>query len=307
MPTVIGVDIGGSHISSAAVNINTHELIPNTYFKGEVKNKTSKNEIFKSWGEILNKTLAKSTNHQIRGVGIAMPGPFKYKTGIAMFEKNDKYEALYNISVSQELSKILSIPHLDIRFLNDASSFGVGSAWMRNKGNNKKIIAITLGTGFGVAFLKENIPVVNGLDVPKGGCLWDKPFNGGIADDFFSTRWFVLRYQQITGHNGISDVKEIANLNNYATEKVFKEFSHNVSEFLIPHLEKFNADLLIIGGNISRSHPLFLSTIKKNWKKNKINIPVDIIEDTDHANIIGSSFLFNNNFWLKVKDELPES
>jgi glucokinase len=132
MPITIGVDIGGSHISSAAVNMNTNRIIPETYFKSRVNSKASKEEIFREWGNVINQTLEKVEDENVMGIGIAMPGPFQYKTGIAMFERNDKYESLHKVSISSELPKYLNGKNISIRFLNDASSFGIGGTLINN-------------------------------------------------------------------------------------------------------------------------------------------------------------------------------
>lgn len=304
MPIAIGVDIGGSHISSAAVDIEKSEIIPETYFHGEVDNIASEDQIFKTWAKIINKSLKPFIDQEVVGVGIAMPGPFRYKDGIALFERNDKYEALYGVSVRDELPEYLFKP-LPIRFLNDATSFGVGGALLNQNKNHPNVVAITLGTGFGAAFLKDDIPLVKEKNVPKDGCLWDKHFRNGIADDYFSTRWFISRYKQITGKIGVGGVKDIVDKPEVDLSNIFDEFAKNMSYFLFPYLENFDADLLVLGGSIAKSHELFLPSVLEDWRKKHKEISVAIIENTEEAGIIGSSHLFDQSFWNKIKDNLP--
>ena len=90
----IGVDIGGSHIATALVNIKNLSIIPNSMYSVKVDNKVSKDEIIKNWCSAINRTInAVSLEGEIK-IGFAMPGPFQYKTGLAMFKGNDKYEKL---------------------------------------------------------------------------------------------------------------------------------------------------------------------------------------------------------------------
>lgn len=305
MPIAIGVDIGGSHISSAAVNIDTLEIIPGTYHSGAVDSKADKEEILQSWGNVINCTLEKCKDPNLLGIGIAMPGPFEYTKGIALFEFNDKYEALHNVNIDQELRDYLSTQNLPIRFFNDASSFGLGGSLTSRADKAGRVIAVTLGTGFGASFLKDQIPVISAKDVPDGGCLWDKKYRESIADDYFSTRWFLQKYVELTGSNGISGVKEIVEENSSVTTKIFDEFADNLGNFMLVYLEQFNTDLLVLGGNIAKSHHLFLPKIKTYWEQNGIELETAIIENTEEASIIGSSYLFNDNFWQSVKDKLP--
>lgn len=305
MPIAIGVDIGGSHISSAAVNLETNQIIPGTYFNNAVNSKESKETIFQNWGSVLNQTLEKLNHKKIVGIGFAMPGPFQYKKGIAMFESNDKYEALYQVSVAAELPEYLSRKEVPIRFLNDASAFGIGGTLLKKVEDNRKVVAITLGTGFGAAFLDNQVPIVYDASVPEDGCLWNKAFLDGIADDYFSTRWFLLRHKEISENNKIEGVKEMVSYNDRNTTKIFHEFAQNMSEFMLSYLKKFDADLFMLGGNIAKSHHLFLPEVTRYWKENNIDITVTTVENTEMANIIGASYLFKEGFWDKVKDNLP--
>lgn len=305
MPIAIGVDIGGSHISSAAVDMENFQIVPGTYFHGDVNSKSLKEEIFTKWAQVINCSLENLKQVEIIGIGVAMPGPFHYKDGVALFERNDKYESLYGINVKRELPEYLN-KEVPLRFLNDATSFGIGGSLMNKTKNKHKVVAITLGTGFGAAFLEDNIPKVKEGNVPEGGCLWDKKFRDGIADDYFSTRWFLDRYKVLSGKNGINGVKDLVESRETNTETIFQEFSQNMSDFLLPHLENFEADLLVLGGSISKAHKLFLPKMLKNWKRKDCEVAVAIIDNTEEAGIIGSSFLFERNFWDNVKNNLPE-
>lgn len=305
MPIAIGVDIGGSHISSAAVNMETFQTIPGTYNNGVVDSKATIEEIFICWANVINRTIEEVKNEELLGIGMAMPGPFEYKKGVALFEKNDKYESLFGVPVGKEFPKYLSNKDLKLRFLNDASSFGIGGSFSSRIKFAQKIIAITIGTGFGASFLVDRVPMINGQDVPEGGCLWDKKFKKSFADNYFSTRWFLQRHLELTGSNGIKGVKEIVEEDSSNTKEIFEEFSQNLSEFMLPYMRNFNADLLVIGGNISKSHSLFLPKLTNYWEKKNFKIATAIIENTEEASILGSSYLFNEDFWKTAKEELP--
>ena len=311
MSITIGVDIGGSHISSAAVNNDNFKIIPETYFSGPVDSKASKDEIIQKWAAIINQTIKalqdtlKLSSDETIGIAFSMPGPFQYQTGIAMFEGNDKYEALYNVSVSEELLRYLSTKDVSFRFLNDATCFGVGGALKQESTSNNRVVAITLGTGFGAAFLDNKLPVTQGNNVPENGCLWDKQFEDSIADNYFSTRWFLTQYENVNGEKLKDGVKEIASIENDSTKKIFDDFANNLSTFLTPYIIDFDADLLVIGGNIAKSYRLFLPKLQENFKNKNIDLSISIIENTEETSVLGSSYLFNEVFWEKIKAKLP--
>ena len=309
MPIIIGVDIGGTHITSSGVNSGNFEIIQDTCFTGKVNSKDSKENVLQSWANVINKTIDALDLTESKGIGIsfAIPGPFDYENGIALYEKNDKYENLYGCEIKIELASYLNYNNIEMRFLNDASSFGLGGTLTNDFDKSyNRVVSITLGTGFGSAFFVDKIPVNLSKKVPENGCLWDKEYKESMADDYFSARWFVARYSFLSGKNGIKNVKEIVDLDDKYTQQVFLEFSNNLAEFLLPYLLNFETDLLLIGGNISKSHHLFLNNILEVWKSNHLNLPVKIIENTEETIIIGSAYLFNKSFWLKIKDELPQ-
>ncbi|WP_341217101.1 ROK family protein [uncultured Wocania sp.] len=302
----IGVDIGGSHITSAVVDIESLVIIPETLFTVAVDNKANKEVILKKWSEAINKSITSVSLNARANIGFAIPGPFNYKEGIALFTgENNKFENLYQVSIPQELSKALISATNNFRFLNDATSFGVGVAAMGKAKNCKKIIAVTLGTGFGSAFIEDGMPLVDHPKVPKDGCLWDKKFKDGIGDDYFSTRWCVSRYEALTSIK-VNGVKEIAEANTADSKAVFEEFGTNMANFMIPFLKTYEPELIIMGGNISNAGHLFIPTLKKIiTEATGLNIGIEISSLMEDAAIIGSAKLFNPTFWNHIKENLP--
>jgi glucokinase len=301
---VIGVDVGGSHITSAAVDLNNLQIIDGSLFSNKVNNKATKEEIFESWTQAINKSIENASLTSNIKIGFAIPGPFQYKTGVAMFETNDKYENLYGVSVIDELKPFVTGSEIEIRFLNDATSFGVGVAKMGEAKDSEKVIAVTLGTGFGSSFITNGIPQVNASDVPEGGCLWDKPYKKGVADDYFSTRWFIKKYKDLSSDD-VKGVKEIAEIDNKFSKQAFKDFGGNLAEFLTPVIKRYKPDLIIMGGNISNANELFLPEVKKNLKKEGLDVKFGISSLMEEAAIIGSARLFESDFWNQVKNDLP--
>src|SRR5690606_16087452 len=288
MPIAIGVDIGGSHISCAAVELSTSAIIQHTYCQQWVDSKEEKKVILKCWADCINKTLGLLGEQEPVGIGFAMPGPFRYKEGIAMFEVNDKYESLYGVSIVEELPKYLDHPNLPLRFFNDASSFGIGSMIIGGFNTKSKVIALTLGTGFGAAFFDDEYPLIHADNVPENGCLWDKEFKDGIADDYFSTRWFKQEFEKEFGQSISGGVKDLVELNGANVQWLFDKFTENFVAFTTPYLRTFAPDILIIGGSIAKSSQLFLDKLKDNFMEKGLRMQFEIIDHTDQANIIGA-------------------
>jgi glucokinase len=301
---VIGVDVGGSHITSAAIDLDKLEIVSGTTHSNKIDNKAKKEVIFKNWSTVINQTIKSVPLVEEINIGIAMPGPFNYKTGLAIFENNDKYENLFNVSIPNEFSSYIEASAVKFRFLNDATSFGVGASCMGEAKNKNKIIAITLGTGFGSCFINKGIPQVNAKGIPEGGCLWDKPFKDGIADDYFSTRWFKKRYFEISEEK-VKGVKEIAQKNDLNSKIVFQEFSSNLANFMTPFIQVYQPDLIILGGNVSNASNYFLPGLKNQLIEKGLKTDFVISNLMEEAALIGSARLFDPVFWNKVKNDLP--
>jgi len=305
----IGADIGGSHISCAVIDLKKKAILKETYATQEVDNKAPADQILNNWVMAIKRSLKFIKSNELAGIGFAMPGPFDYENGIARFTHEvDKYENLFGIDVAQHMKNVFSLESSsDVRFMNDASAFAVGEAWFGKASNVEKSVSITLGTGFGSAFIDNGVPVVERKDVPKLGCVWHLPCKDGIADDYFSTRWFIKRYGE-KSHQQLAGVKEIAeriSSDNDAKE-VFEEFGTNLGVFLGPWLAKFKADSLVIGGNVSAAYALFGSYLVTSLKSQAVETDIYLSELKEDAALIGSARLFETNFWNEIKPLLPK-
>ncbi len=303
----IGTDIGGSHISCAAVDLITGKLLRETLTEKKVNNQAQASEIISVWTEALSEVLAKVTYEKVKGIGFAMPGPFDYVKGICYIRGVAKYENLYGFNITDAISSTLDVPdNFLIRFMNDASSFAVGEAWAGSAINADRSLSITLGTGFGSAFVSNRIPIVDGPDVPKLGCVYHLPYRGGIADDYFSTRGLLGRYKDFSGKE-LSGVKELAGLANSdkLVADLFVDFGDKLAEFLAPWLMRFRADVLVIGGNISHAYNLFGDVFQKRLVAENCTCKVALSELKEDAALLGSAYLLDDDFWKSVQHALP--
>ncbi|MFO8001002.1 MAG: ROK family protein [Marinilabilia sp.] len=301
--TAIGVDIGGSHVSCAACDIAGQTLLGDTSAGSSLDNHAPADEIIDVWGKTLQTTIEKAGKQNVAGIGFAMPGPFDYVKGIPLFTgANQKYENLYGVDVPGALREYLDLPgDFPIRFINDATAFAIGEDWMGNAKGFVRSLCITLGTGFGSAFLKDGLPVVRGVKVPEMGCLYHLPFDEGTADDYFSTRGLVDRYKKLTGKevDGAREIAEAAPVDAAARE-VFRDFGVRLVELLKPWIRKFGVEVLVIGGNISNAFDAFGPALKDALELENLNVSVLTSYLQESAAIAGSARLVDESFWQRV-------
>ncbi len=305
----IGVDIGGSHVSCMAYDLTRKTLLKNTHAENDLDNHGQPSEIIEAWGETIKQTMDLAGNSQVAGIGFAMPGPFDYVKGISLFTgQNGKYENTYGMNVPVELRKYLSLTgDFKIRFINDATAFAIGEDQVGKARDFENSLSVTLGTGFGSAFIKNGFPVVEGAEVPGNGCLWHLPFEDGIADDYFSTRGLINRFEKASGEKlqGVKQIAELAGTNPLARE-LFNDFGTKMGLFLKPWVENFGIEVFVMGGNISKAYHLFGSSLNAYLEQAGLKMEVTISELKETAAFIGAATLVDDKFYEKVLPALAK-
>ena len=291
----VGADIGGGHITTAVVNLTDAKIVKDSIFRNDVNAQGTADEILSAWDKAIEASIKKAaesdekvSRESIVGLGMAMPGPFDYPNGICLINdpSQNKFLSLYQMSVREELAKLTGFAPDNIRFKNDAECFLLGEVFGRNDSTLKRAIGVTLGTGFGSAFVFDG--------VSEDGNLWCAPYKGGIAEDSISTRWFVNRYKELTGKTieGSKYLKENIDTDPHA-KQLFNEFGETLREFLGALAIQHNADVVIIGGNIAKAWELFVKPLEEELAKQPSSPKLLQSEFGEEAALIGSASLLN--------------
>lgn len=278
MQNIIGIDIGGSHITLAQVDPEKREIITSTYVREHVNSFDEKEVIFSAWASAIEKAARDLVKEDLL-IGIAMPGPFDYENGIALMQQG-KFIDIYKVNIKSELSKRLSIGIEQIHFVNDAAAFMEGEVFGGCAQGYKRIFGATLGTGLGTTFY-------NG-EFATDEDLWDSSFKDSISEDYLATRWFVKRYQELTGEQ-ISGTKDLLDKPLEIQKQIFDEYADNISEFVIQHVNHYKPEVLVLGGNIAKAYPHFEQRFIQNLIENNINLQVKISAIFEDAAILGAA------------------
>jgi glucokinase len=220
------------------------------------------------------------------GVAFGFPGPFEYEAGISRITGVAKYEAIYGMNLRGALEARL--PGLPVRFRNDAEAAIVGEAKYGAGKPYRRVIGVTLGTGFGSAFLINGVPVTSGEGVPPNGWLYPFPVRGGMADDWFSTRG-LLRMLSEAGvqADSIASAAEAARGGDKRSREVFAMFGDKVGTFLRPFMQNFHANGLLALGGIARAFDLFGEHLRR-----QLPAPVVTGQLGGDAALLGAADLF---------------
>lgn len=280
---VAGIDIGGSHITAALIDLQAHSIIRNSLIRRHINSKGDTQQIIKEWSDAIANCKAHHSETS-KKIGIAMPGPFDYKKGISFIKGLDKYESLYNLNVKQLLAKELEIEEGDIFMMNDASCFLKGEVFGGAARDGNNVIGITLGTGLGSATFKDG--------VIYDGDLFYTPYKDRTAEDYLSTRWFIKEYKELKGTTpkNVKEIRERIPGDETATS-LFTEFGRNLGEVLAAYVKKWNAETVVIGGNIINAWELFMPETKKVLSNYSINVLLTKAKLGEEAALLGAGSL----------------
>jgi glucokinase len=281
---VVGIDIGGSHITAAIVDLQQRLIQPGTLIRSKVNSYANADDIIHQWSDTILKVFAFDYNIS-KKIGIAMPGPFDYENGICLIKGLDKYESLYGMNVKQLLSQKLATQETDILMMNDASCFLQGEIFSGAVVGCNHVIGITLGTGLGSARFHDNLIY--------DGDLYYTPFKNGTAEDYLSSRWFLKRYTELSGTTvkGVKELKEKISTDSIS-QIIFDEFGTNLGEVLCTYVKKHEAENIVVGGNIMNAWDLFISKTKQNLLSLSFPVHITRAKLGEEGALIGAASLW---------------
>ena len=281
---IVCIDVGGSSLKAGALaeagkpsgSVATIPIDSN----GDVTT------IIDTFVEAINVTGLSAKS--IRGLAFSFPGPFDYNWGISQIQGLEKYNALYGLDVGQLLRNRLNLPELSIRYRNDAEAAVVGEVRYGAGRNYRRVIGVTLGTGFGSAFIDDGNVITQRDGVPPNGWLYSFPANDARADDVFSTRGLLARFNSA----GLSTLTlpiaaEQARLGDPKCRGIFDSFGQDMGRFLQTFVNSFDANAVLFLGGIASAFDCFEQGLSQSLKK-----PLLVGEQEGWAALLGAGDLF---------------
>jgi polyphosphate glucokinase len=138
-PQILGIDVGGSGIKGAPVDIRTGKLTAE-----RIRIKTPGKAEPKPVAEVIQK-IAGAFNG-LEAIGIGFPAPIK--SGVAMMAANIS-EKWIGLNADELFAKATTLP---CKTINDADAAGLAEmSFGAGRGQHGTVIMVTLGTGIGSA------------------------------------------------------------------------------------------------------------------------------------------------------------
>ncbi len=302
---VIGVDLGGTKISTALAdlegNVLAQSIIPTNAHEGEER---VLERIIKSIQSVINEGDA--SIEDINGIGIGSPGPLDSKKGVIITTPNLPFT---NFNLVKPLKDKFNVPvFLD----NDANVAAIGE-YMLGAGKGKKnMVYFTVSTGVGGgAIIDGNICRGNTSNALEIGHMTVAPFgprcncgNIGCLEAVSSGTAIGKRGQEAVRSKVETSLKNYDNITSY---EVFKEAEKGdeVSKEIIDEalnylgigvanaISIFDPEMIVIGGGVSKAGNIVFDKVRevvnkrcfKSMSENCTIVPAGLGTD---AGVIGA-------------------
>lgn len=217
-PHILGIDIGGSGIKGAPVDLATGQLAAD-----RLRIPTPRKSTPQACADVVAK-IVKRFADQIgdQPIGVTVPAPVVHGV-VPMMANLDK--AWVGVNADELFSERLGRP---VVLVNDADAAGVAEArYGAARGNPGLVIVTTLGTGIGSAIIHD------GRLIPNS----------------------ELGHLQINGHD--AETRASASAKAHARLS-YKRWARRLEIYYSTVERLFWPDLFVVGGGVSRSHEQFL-------------------------------------------------
>jgi glucokinase len=256
---IVALDIGGSAIKSGLVSRETVRAgvpLQSAWLRHverqAIDSGADADRIADAIAAVCNRqmTLAGAAG----AVAIAFPGPCDYERGIPYIRGLNKFGALYGIDLAAMLTARLAAP-LPIHFVHDAGAAAVGEAVARGLAGGA--LMMTLGTGFGTAFLDGQRLRCGPFRWSETGGLFAEGAFGQRADDIFSVRGLDRR---LAAHGSNCAELRLRIERGTMDTRIGRElagFGHDLGQWLVPYVVEAAVSLVIVGGGLAALYPWF--------------------------------------------------
>ncbi len=179
----IGVDVGGSHVSASLFDMSHSRKQSLDFLRKDINAFDNAYNILEAIGNCIKEL--QSEKMAIDSVGIAFPGPFDYENGVsAIVNVGGKFKQTFGLHIRQALKDLTGLTNTPFVFSNDAHCFAVG-AYHRYHLRSKRTVFLTLGTGFGSAYMENGVLLPQHPSLPAMESFYNESFLNAKADDYF--------------------------------------------------------------------------------------------------------------------------
>ena len=287
----IGIDIGGSHVSVGVVD-NSNNILEQYEKDFTVEEKKDLiNVAIEYIVEIVNKL---KNTYSFSKIGIGMAGTIR--DGVVISSSNI---GIKNFNIKKILEEKTGV---EVNISNDAMCAAIGEYVYSNLRGYEKILFLTLGTGIGGNILLNGKIVEDseyqelGHTVIKENGIQCKCGKKGCFERYGSILVFKNKIIERLGLSyDISgpDLRQEIKFNLEKVKDIIEEYLNDLALGLTILINKFNPDIVVIGGGFTRYEYMLFEPLKEELYKSKTlifkNVKIQTAKSGNDAGIIGAA------------------
>ena len=278
---ILTIDIGASKIRLQAIDSKGESGFQNT--ANLVGLEINNASFLEFMTELIRAFMDSNKDVVFKAISIGSPGPLNSSKGI--IENPPNLKGINNLPIVEELKRVFELP---VFLLNDADAALLGEWWLGAGKEFKDIIYITLSTGVGSGILK-NGELQNKLELGHRLLTIDEDERTcncnelNHAEAYLGTNGLSQTYAKIFEINfddlKPEDIYKVSfemrdGIRNSDPKwlKVEKQYSEHLSEFLKDILDKYQPEIIILGGGIIYENNHLLGIIHEILKDSRVKI-----------------------------------
>lgn len=264
---IIGIDLGGSKIAAALADqrgkIITDVNIPTEARKGQ---RAVIDNVIKAVD-----TLMSGRKKKVDRLGIGVPGPILYQTGIVIEPPN--LPGWKKVNLKKILEKRFKLP---VQLDNDANCAALAEAKFGAGRSARDFIYVTVSTGIGGGII-INRQLYRGAIGAAGefGHMIIDP-NGPVCGcgnfGCFEALASGTAIKKRAGMDAIS-VELAARQGDEKALQVVRETAHYLAIGFANLVNLFNPELIVVGGGVSKMRELLFTPIREEFRKYALTLP----------------------------------
>ncbi len=243
MRNIIGVDLGGTNVRAGLVSGSS--LVKKS--ASRLDSDKNKRKVLEQVYNVIEQVIDKNTG----AIGVGVPSIVDTAKGIVYDVVN--IPSWKKIPLKELLEDKFNLP---VKINNDANCFVMAEKYFGKGKNAKNIVGLILGTGLGAGIIIDN-KLYEGINCGAGefGMI---PFKDDILETYCSGQFF----QKFYNVSGI----DIFRIDKRKRSKIFTKFGKNIAEAVKIILYSYDPEIIILGGSVSKSYPLFKSSMLEGLK-----------------------------------------
>ncbi|MFA4843803.1 MAG: ROK family protein [Candidatus Margulisiibacteriota bacterium] len=264
---IIGIDLGGTKIAAALANdrgkIKTDVNIPTEAGKGQ---RAVIDNVIKAVAALMS-----SSKKKVHCLGIGVPGPILYETGIVIEPPN--LPGWKKVNLKKILEKRFRLP---VQLDNDANCAALAEAKFGAGRDAKDFIYVTVSTGIGGGIIIDRKLYRGAIGAAGefGHMIIDPhgPICGCGNYGCFEALASGTAIKKRAGLDAIS-VELAARQGDEKALRVIRETAHYLAIGFANLVNVFNPELIVVGGGVSKMRELLFTPIREEFKKYALTLP----------------------------------